>query len=143
MRCVRVCGPDLNSVWVCVSSSISECLCLCPFACTLVFVSVRLCSYLCAFVCTCVLVPVTLRNRKVDHHSTAPLPTIPAFAHLTWLSVLWVSCVTCVPYIPCVPCGFTWLVVLCVSSSEARKFPLIHRFHASPVRREEATTRRD
>ena len=122
---------------------VSLCLYACVCICVLVFVSVRLCLYLCACVCTSVLVPVTLRKRKVDHHSTAPLPTIPAFAHLTWLPVLWVSCVTCVLYILCVPCGFTWLVVLCVSSSEARKFPLIHRFHASPVRKEEATTRRD
>ena len=139
--CLCVTVTDLNSVWVCVSSCVFECLC--PCACMFVFVPVLFCLYLSVCVCTCslvpvplhlclylrALVPVTLRNRKVDHHSTAPLPThhtCICASHM--VAVLLVSCVPgvpgvpyvpCVPGVPCVqcvPCGFTWLVVLCVSS---------------------------
>ena len=111
----------------CVCICALEDLCLYQYACALVSVSV------CLYVCVCALVCVW-------HWETGRLTTtalllcqcplsIPAFVRLMWLLIytciyqhthVYMLCVQLQCEL-CVPCDFPCLVLLCVSSSEARK----------------------
>ena len=131
-------------IWV--FAFMSLCLYACVFSCAHVLVPVCLWLYLCALV----LVPACsyacdIEKRegwRPQHRSSAHHTCICASHMLACtLGVMCTRRIMCTWRTMCTMCTLWFHMISCTlcviiddSSSEARKFLLIHRFHASPVR---------